>query len=36
VKKAHPLLAALGIGGMGTRGMGRLQVLPAMPTSPPG
>lgn len=27
VAKAHPLLAALGIGGMGTRGMGRLEVL---------
>ena len=27
VTKAHPLLAALGIGGMGTRGMGRLEVL---------
>ena len=27
VEKAHPLLAALGIGGMGTRGMGRLEVL---------
>lgn len=27
VAKAHPLLAALGIGGMGTRGMGRLDVL---------
>ena len=29
VAKAHPLLAALGIGGMGTRGMGRLEVLAA-------
>jgi CRISPR-associated protein Cmr4 len=31
VKKAHPFLKALGIGGMGTRGMGRLRVaeLPA-------
>lgn len=29
VIKAHPLLAALGIGGMGTRGMGRLEVLAA-------
>lgn len=27
VTKAHSLLAALGIGGMGTRGMGRLEVL---------
>lgn len=27
VTKAHRLLAALGIGGMGTRGMGRLEVL---------
>ena len=27
VKKAHPLLEALGIGGMGSRGMGRLRVL---------
>jgi CRISPR-associated protein Cmr4 len=27
VVRAHPLLAALGIGGMGTRGMGRLDVL---------
>lgn len=27
VAKAYPLLAALGIGGMGTRGMGRLEVL---------
>ena len=27
VEKAHPLLGALGIGGMGTRGMGRLEVL---------
>jgi len=27
VTKAHPLLGALGIGGMGTRGMGRLEVL---------
>jgi CRISPR-associated protein Cmr4 len=27
VEKAHPFLAALGIGGMGTRGMGRLEVL---------
>ena len=27
VAKARPLLAALGIGGMGTRGMGRLEVL---------
>src|SRR5690606_14614819 len=27
VAKAQPLLAALGIGGMGTRGMGRLEVL---------
>lgn len=27
VVRAHPLLAALGIGGMGTRGMGRLEVL---------
>lgn len=27
VAKAHLLLAALGIGGMGTRGMGRLEVL---------
>jgi len=27
VARAHPLLAALGIGGMGTRGMGRLEVL---------
>lgn len=30
VAKAHPLLAALGIGGMGTRGMGRLEVLKAV------
>lgn len=29
VMKAHPYLAALGIGGMGTRGMGRLEVLEA-------
>ena len=29
VTKAHPLLEALGIGGMGTRGMGRLRVLKA-------
>lgn len=27
VEKAHPLLEALGIGGMGSRGMGRLRVL---------
>ncbi|MCL2724004.1 MAG: type III-B CRISPR module RAMP protein Cmr4 [Polyangiaceae bacterium] len=27
VAKAHPFLAALGVGGMGTRGMGRLEVL---------
>lgn len=27
VKNAHPYLEALGIGGMGTRGMGRLKVL---------
>ncbi|MDR5696082.1 MAG: hypothetical protein QN121_12555, partial [Armatimonadota bacterium] len=27
VKKAHPYLEHLGIGGMGTRGMGRLKVL---------
>ncbi len=27
VKRAHPLLEALGIGGMGSRGMGRLRVL---------
>jgi len=27
VTKAHPLLEALGIGGMGSRGMGRLRVL---------
>ncbi len=27
VRKAHPLLEALGIGGMGSRGMGRLRVL---------
>lgn len=27
VKKAHPFLEHLGIGGMGTRGMGRLKVL---------
>lgn len=27
VANAHPLLAALGVGGMGTRGMGRLEVL---------
>lgn len=27
VKEAHPLLEALGIGGMGSRGMGRLRVL---------
>lgn len=27
VAKAHPLLEALGIGGMGTRGMGRLRIL---------
>lgn len=27
VERAHPLIAALGIGGMGTRGMGRLEVL---------
>ncbi len=27
VMKGHPYLAALGIGGMGTRGMGRLRVL---------
>lgn len=27
VAKAHPLLGALGIGGMGTRGMGRLEVV---------
>ena len=26
-KKAHPYLEHLGIGGMGTRGMGRLKVL---------
>lgn len=29
VAKAHELLSHLGIGGMGTRGMGRLRVLPA-------
>lgn len=29
VKKGHPYLEALGIGGMGTRGMGRLRVLDA-------
>lgn len=28
VEKAYPYLEALGIGGMGTRGMGRLRVLP--------
>lgn len=27
VRKAHPYLKALGIGGMGTRGMGRLRIL---------
>jgi CRISPR-associated protein Cmr4 len=27
VKEAHPYLEYLGIGGMGTRGMGRLRVL---------
>lgn len=27
VTKAHPLLKALGIGGMGTRGLGRLEIL---------
>lgn len=27
IKKAHPLLEALGIGGMGSRGMGRLRVI---------
>jgi len=29
VQKAEPLLAALGVGGMGSRGMGRLRVLSA-------
>jgi CRISPR-associated protein Cmr4 len=31
VKSAHPYLEHLGIGGMGTRGMGRLRVLRAQP-----
>ena len=31
VKRAHPYLQHLGIGGMGTRGMGRLRVLRAQP-----
>lgn len=34
VKKAHELLKHLGIGGMGTRGMGRLRVLSASDASP--
>ncbi|MHA2611296.1 MAG: RAMP superfamily CRISPR-associated protein [bacterium JZ-2024 1] len=36
-KKAHPYLEHLGIGGMGTRGMGRLKVLCASsaPSTPP-
>jgi len=36
-KKAHPYLEHLGIGGMGTRGMGRLRVLYASsaPSTPP-
>ncbi len=33
VKAAHPYLECLGIGGMGTRGMGRLRVLSANATS---
>jgi len=32
-KTAHPYLEHLGIGGMGTRGMGRIQVLSAKPLS---
>jgi CRISPR-associated protein Cmr4 len=27
VKKAHPYLEHLGVGGMGTRGMGRIKVI---------
>ncbi|HZT30944.1 MAG TPA: RAMP superfamily CRISPR-associated protein [Bryobacteraceae bacterium] len=35
VKEAHPYLECLGIGGMGTRGMGRLRVLsPKGPSEP--
>lgn len=36
VKSAHPYLEALGLGGMGTRGMGRLRVLNAAAEAPAG
>lgn len=36
VQKAHPYLEHLGIGGMGTRGMGRLRVLCAAEAGPQG
>jgi len=35
VKRAHPFLEALGIGGMGTRGMGRLRVLSPVDAAQP-
>jgi CRISPR-associated protein Cmr4 len=34
VKKAHDFIEALGIGGMGTRGMGRLRILSSSATLP--